>query len=94
MSKNMENFGFVCWQNILAYMYEQRQDNICKYCIHQISVKINITNSHTSKIISFLEQKKIITRTKTGRKNVIKFTDNGLKLAEHCFMTQKMVSNL
>ena len=51
--------------------------------VAKLSKELGITYSHAVKIINLLEEQKIVTKTKEGRKIKIELTQKGLDIQEH-----------
>lgn len=51
--------------------------------ITQIRKEINASQAYIFIVMKGLENNKIITRTKNGRKSIIELTEKGLKVQEH-----------
>jgi len=49
----------------------------------RISIKLDITYSHFFKIICEFEKKKLLTRTKEGRIQVVELTEKGKRIANY-----------
>jgi DNA-binding MarR family transcriptional regulator len=67
------------WQRILAYINDEgKLDSSCT----MIAKALNITYSHTIRVLNELERRNIISTKATGRRRLIKLRAEGRELAD------------
>ena len=59
--------------------------------VAKIMKETKSTLSHITKIIYKLEESKIITKTKRGRKTIIRLTPKGLEIKKHLIAIQNII---